>query len=84
VYCRVARGEFVFDDPLEANWSVGMVRQVGELHRWKVFAWCLIEDYYHLVVKTSSFVIESTSSMPRSPPAPEGCAIQSVNAKCGT
>lgn len=54
VYCRVARGEFVFDDPFEAEAFVDVVRRVGDLHGWSVLAWCLMANHYHLVVKTRS------------------------------
>lgn len=60
VYCRVARGEFVFDDPSEAEEFVGAVQRIGALHHWKVFAWCLMGNHYHLVVKTSSFPLWQT------------------------
>lgn len=60
VYCRVARGEVVFDDPCEADGFVEIVRQVGDLHGWKVFAWCLMGNHYHLVVKTSSIPLWRT------------------------
>ena len=35
VYCRVARGEFVFDDPLEAEEFVLAAREVRDLPWWK-------------------------------------------------
>lgn len=54
VYCRVARGEFVFDDPLEAEAFVSAVREVGYLHGWQVFAWTLMGNHYHLVAKTGT------------------------------
>ncbi len=54
VYCRVARGEFVFDDPYEAEEFVKAVRQVCDLDDWKVLAWCLMGNHYHLVIETSS------------------------------
>ncbi len=54
VYCRVARGEFVFDDPLEAEEFVSAVREVRDLHGWQIFAWTLMANHYHLVVKTGS------------------------------
>ena len=54
VYCRVARGEFVFDDPLEAEAWVAAVREVRNLHGWQVFAWALMGNHYHLVVKTGT------------------------------
>jgi REP element-mobilizing transposase RayT len=52
VYCRVARGEFVFDDPLEAEEFVATVREVCKLDGWRILAWVLMGNHYHLVVKT--------------------------------
>lgn len=54
LYCRVARGEFAFDDPYEAEEFVETVRHVGDLHEWRVLAWCLMGNHYHLVVKTGT------------------------------
>ena len=54
VYCRVARGEFVFDDPDEAEEFVEAVRQIRDLDNWSVLAWCLMGNHYHLVIKTGS------------------------------
>ena len=54
VYCRVARGEFAFDDPYEAEEFVETVRHVGDLHNWRVLAWCLMGNHYHLVIKTGT------------------------------
>jgi putative transposase len=51
VYCRVARGEFVFDDDLEAIEFIETPRQVRDLGGWSVLAWCLMGNHYHLVVK---------------------------------
>ncbi len=50
VYSRVARGEFAFDDPYEAEEFVETVQHVGDLHNWRVLAWCLMGNHYHLVV----------------------------------
>jgi REP element-mobilizing transposase RayT len=52
VYCRVARGEFVFDDPIDAEEFVSVVREVGNLDGWRILAWVLMGNHYHLVVKT--------------------------------
>lgn len=52
VYCRVARGEFVFDDDHEAIEFVETLREVRDLDGWSVLAWCLMGNHYHLVVKT--------------------------------
>ena len=42
VYCRVARGEFVFDDGREADELVEAVQEVRDLDGWEALAWCLI------------------------------------------
>lgn len=52
VYCRVARGEFVFDDDFEAMEFVKTLREVRDLDGWTVLAWCLLGNHYHLVLKT--------------------------------
>jgi REP element-mobilizing transposase RayT len=52
VYCRVARGEFVFDDTFEAIEFIDVARKVKELDGWTVFAWCLMGNHYDLVLKT--------------------------------
>jgi len=52
VYCRVARGEFVFDDTNEAIEFVEVLREVRDLDGWTILAWCLMGNHYHLVVKT--------------------------------
>jgi REP element-mobilizing transposase RayT len=54
VYSRVARGEFAFDDPYEAEEFVETVRRVRDVHNWRVLAWCLMGNHYHLVVKTGT------------------------------
>ena len=58
VYSRVARGEFAFDDPYEAEEFVETVRRVGDLHNWRVLAWCLMGNHYHLVVKTGTIPLD--------------------------
>lgn len=60
VYCRVARGEFVFDDPSEADSLVEAVRRIADLHHLKIFAWCLMGNHYHLVVRTDSIPLWRT------------------------
>lgn len=54
VYCRVARGEFVFDDVNEATEFVDTARRVRDLDGWKILAWCLMGNHYHLVVTTDT------------------------------
>jgi putative transposase len=54
VYCRVARGEFVFDDPQEANEFVEKARAIRDADGWRILAWCLMGNHYHLVIQTGS------------------------------
>ena len=54
VYCRVARGEFVFNDDFEAIEFVEALRKVRDLDGWTIFAWCLMGNHYHLVLKTKN------------------------------
>jgi len=63
VYCRVARGEFVFDDDYEAVEFVETLREVRDLDGWSVLAWCLMGNHYHLVVKTR--IVDLWRSMAR-------------------
>ncbi len=41
VYCRVVRGEFVFDDNHEAIELVETLCEVRDLDGWTILAWCL-------------------------------------------
>ncbi len=52
VYCRVARGEFVFDDQSEAVEFVEILRDVRNLDGWTILAWCLMGNHFHLVLTT--------------------------------
>ena len=52
VFCRVARGEFVFDDPFEAEEFVDAARRIFDLDGVKALAWCLMGNHYHLVIET--------------------------------
>ena len=54
VYCRVARGELVFDEPPAVDSYVRHVRRVTELDGWSILAWCLMGNHYHLVVRTGT------------------------------
>jgi REP element-mobilizing transposase RayT len=53
VYCRVARGEFAFSDTEEVSEFVRHARRVRDLDGWRVLAWCVMSNHYHLVVATS-------------------------------
>ena len=52
VYCRTARGEMVFTDPIEAREFVDVIADIKRLHRFEVLAWCLMGNHYHLVIRT--------------------------------
>ncbi len=52
VYCRVARGEFVFGNDVEAENWVSTVHDVAATHELSVFAWCLLSNHYHLVLRS--------------------------------
>ena len=55
VYCRVARGEFVFDDRKEAAEFIEIVREVRDLDSWRILAFFfLMANHYHMVVTTGS------------------------------
>jgi putative transposase len=51
VYCRVGRGEAVFRNQDEAE---SLIRVLGEVKRrddFKVLAWCIMSNHYHLVLR---------------------------------
>ena len=52
IYCRVARGEIVFDDLDEAFEFVEKLCEVRDLDGLTIFAWCLMGNHYHLVLRT--------------------------------
>jgi len=54
VYCRVARGEFIFNEPGEIDRWVDLVAFVSRLFDLRILAWCLLSNHYHLVVQTGS------------------------------
>jgi REP element-mobilizing transposase RayT len=60
VYCRVARGEFVFDEHDEAVEFIETLRKVRDLDSLTVFAWCLMGNHYHLVLKTGEIALWRT------------------------
>jgi len=52
VYCRTARGEMVFSHHTEATEFVGTIADVKRFHGFRVLAWCLMGNHYHLVIRT--------------------------------
>ena len=69
VYCRVARGEFVFDDRNEAAEFIEIVRKVRDLDSWHILAFCLMASHYHIVV------LNGSASMPCGPRVQSPAAI---------
>ena len=52
VYNRLGRGERFFEQELEAEAFVGLLRDVVERDGLTVFAWALMSNHYHLAVRT--------------------------------
>lgn len=52
VYCRTARGEYVFDEPSEIERWIDTVAYVADQDRLTILAWCLLSNHYHLVLQT--------------------------------
>jgi REP element-mobilizing transposase RayT len=53
VYCRVSRGEYVFNRDEDASAFVAAVRWMIEADGLSVLAWALLSNHYHLVVRTA-------------------------------
>lgn len=53
VYCRTQRGEYRFDDRVEAGSFVESALEVSSSHKLDILGWCLMANHYHLVVRTS-------------------------------
>ncbi len=54
VYNRAASGEEIFSDLETAIGFLDLVREVKERDGWTVFAWCVMTNHYHFVVRTSA------------------------------
>jgi REP element-mobilizing transposase RayT len=54
VYNRISSGEPVFADPNEAMEFKEIIRDVKKRDGWTVFAWSVLSNHFHLVVRTSS------------------------------
>ena len=54
VYCRVVRGERVFEERSEVERWVDTVAFVTRLHDLSILAWCLMSNHYHLVVRAGA------------------------------
>ena len=54
VYNRAASEEEIFSDPEIALGFLVLVREIKERDGWTVFAWALMSNHYHFVVRTSA------------------------------
>ncbi len=54
VYNRISSGEAVFADPNEAIEFIEIIRDVTKRDGWTIFAWAVMSNHFHLVVRTSS------------------------------
>jgi len=54
VYCRVARGEFVFANRSDTDLFLETLCDVRDRDGLSILAWCLMTNHYHLVLKTGS------------------------------
>ena len=57
VYNRFASGEAVFADPEVARDFVELVRNVKKRDGWKIFAWVLMSNHYHLAIRSRAVPI---------------------------
>ena len=63
VYCRVGRGEPVFDDVAEADSWIQIVANLAWIQDVKVLAWCLMSNHYHLVVRAGNTPLWKTMAV---------------------
>ena len=54
VYNRIASGEGIFSDPDEAVEFIELIRKVKKRDGWTVFAWVVMSNHYHLVIRTGT------------------------------
>ena len=54
VYNRFASGEAIFSDPNEAVEFVELIRRIKKRDGWTVFAWAIMSNHYHLVLRTGT------------------------------
>jgi putative transposase len=53
VYNRVSSEEDIFADPEEAIELVEIVRDIKKRDGWTIFAWCVMSNQFHVVLRTS-------------------------------
>lgn len=54
VYCRVARGEYVFANQDDSDLFLETLCEVRDRDGLSILAWCLMTNHYHLVLRTRS------------------------------
>ena len=52
VYCRVGRGEPIFQDKAEADALVQILSDVKRRDGFAILAWCVMSNHYHLAVRS--------------------------------
>jgi REP element-mobilizing transposase RayT len=55
LYHVTARGDWredIVDDDVDRQWFVGALAQVVERFNWLCYAWCLMDNHYHLLIQT--------------------------------
>jgi REP element-mobilizing transposase RayT len=54
VYCRVARGEFIFANHTNSELFLKTLSDVRDRDGLSILAWCLMTNHYHLVLRTGA------------------------------
>jgi REP element-mobilizing transposase RayT len=54
VYCRIARGEFIFANRDDSELFLETLCDVKDRDGLSILAWCLMTNHYHLVLRTRS------------------------------
>jgi REP element-mobilizing transposase RayT len=57
VYNRITDGQSVFDDPSVAGLFMSLAREIKQRDGWTVFAWCLMPNHYHIVVRSGVILL---------------------------
>ena len=59
VYCRVARGEFIFEESAEVDRWIDLVAFVLRLHDLRCLAWSLMTNHYHLCIQAGAMPLSA-------------------------
>jgi len=60
VYNRFSSGEEIFAEPGEADRFVRLIRAAKRRDDFLVYAWCVLSNHYHLVLRTSAVPLSRT------------------------